>query len=459
MEIALIVLGIGVVALGGLAVWLGLRLGRVGGELAGAQGIAGDQKADHEQKISELKTEHDHEQSSLKAELAETRERAGETTGRVAQLSEQNAILTERLENAAKIQQELDKNETRLKEAFGALSAKALQDGRTEFLAQAKPVFEAAKKEQSELVKPIGEVLTATREKLEAIEKSRAESFAALHERMELVTQAGRGLREETNKLTKALSRPEIRGQYGEIQLKRVAELAGMTSYCDFTEQTSVRDSENNLLRPDMVVKLPNDRVIAVDAKTNIYAYIEAVNAESDDDREEHLDRFARHVQEQAKKLSDKRYWAQFDGSPEFVVMFVPGDNFIDAALARKPELLDYAAQNGVILASPSTLIGLLRAVAVGWRENKLAEEARGLWELGKELHERAGIAFDHAGDLGKSLRQSVDKYNKLVGSIDTRLVPTLKKFEDAGAASAKNLVEVKQVDAQPRLLENDSSN
>lgn len=443
MEIALVVLGIGVVGLGALAVWLGLRLGRVGGELAGAR-----------QSLAEQKSEQERAQADLSERLEEALARSDESSSRVAEQAQEIARLHERLENAAKISQELGKNEERLKEAFGALSAQALKEGRAEFLAQAKPVFEAAKKEQSDLVKPIGEVLTATREKLETIEKARAESFAALHERMELVTQAGRGLRDETNKLTRALSRPEVRGQYGEIQLRRVAELAGMTSYCDFTEQTSVRDSENNLLRPDMVVKLPNDRVIAVDAKTNTYAYIEAVNAESDEERDEHLDRFAKHVQEQAKKLSDKKYWSQFDGSPEFVVMFVPGDHFIDAALSRKPELIDLAAQNGVILASPSTLIGLLRAVAVGWRENRLAEEARGLWELGKELHERASVAFDHAGDLGKSLRQSVERYNRLVGSIDSRLVPTLKKFEDAGAGSAKQLSEVKQLDAQPKLIE-----
>ncbi len=446
MEILLIVLGVGVVALGGLAVWLGLRLGRVNGELSSLRASEAGQRQAAEMNIAELRNE-----------LAQSRALADNSTQRVTQQAEDLARLNERLENAAAVQQELAKNETRLKEAFGSLSAQALKDGRAEFLAQAKPVFEAARKEQSDLVKPIGEVLNATKEKLESIEKARAESFAALHERMELVTQAGRGLREETNKLTRALSRPEIRGQYGEIQLRRVAELAGMTSYCDFTEQTSVRDSEGSLLRPDMVVKLPNDRIIAVDAKTNTYAYIEAVNASDDGEREQHLERFAKHVHEQAKKLSDKKYWAQFDGSPEFVVMFVPGDHFIDAALSRRPELIDYAAQNGVILASPSTLIGLLRAVAVGWRESKLAEEAKSLWELGKELHERAAVAFDHAGKLGDSIRQSVERYNRLVGSIDSRLMPTLKKFEDAGAGSAKQLSEMKQVEAQPKLIESSS--
>lgn len=443
MVIALVVLGFGVVALGGLAVWLGLRLGRASGELASGRAGEAEQRAAGERALG-----------SAREELALARAVAESSGRRVTEQAEELARLRERLENAAAVQQELAKNEERLKEAFGAISAQALREGRAEFLAQARPVFEAARKEQSELVRPIGEVLAATRERLESIERARAESFAALHERMELVTQAGRGLREETNRLTRALSRPEVRGQYGEIQLRRVAELAGMTSYCDFSEQASVRDGEGNLQRPDMVVRLPNERVIAVDAKTNTYAYIEAVNAADDAEREGHLERFARHVMEQAKKLSDKRYWAQFDGSPEFVVMFVPGDHFIDAALSRKPELIEYAAQHGVILASPSTLIGLLRAVAVGWREEKLAAEARGLWELGKELHERAATAFEHAGKLGDSIRQSVERYNRLVGSIDTRLMPTLRKFEDAGAGSAKELMEVKQVEAQTKLLE-----
>jgi DNA recombination protein RmuC len=245
-----------------------------------------------------------------------------------------------------------------------------------------------------------------------------------------------------------------VRGQYGEIQLKRVAELAGMTSYCDFTEQASMWDEDGTLMRPDMVVSLPNGRMIAVDAKTNTHAYIEAVNADRDDEREEHLDKFARHMSDQAKKLADKKYWSGFDGSPEFVVMFVPGDHFIDAALSRRPELLDYAAQHGVILASPSTLIGLLRAVAVGWREHKLTEDAQELFQLGRELHERAAVAFEHAGKLGESIKQSVERYNRLVGSIDSRLGPTLRRFEEAGAKSAKELIEPKTVDPQPKLIE-----
>jgi DNA recombination protein RmuC len=443
MEIVLSLVSVLALGLAVVCIWLGVRLGRAVGEAAGARADAAAAAREAER---------------LRAELAGEREARDASGRRVVEQAKELALLTERLGNAELVRQELSKNEERLKEAFGALSAQALREGRAEFLAQARPVFEAARKEQSDLVKPIGEVLAATREKLESIERSRAESFAALHERMELVTQAGRGLREETNKLTRALSRPEVRGQYGEIQLRRVAELAGMTRYCDFDEQASVRDGEGNLQRPDMVVRLPNERVIAVDAKTNTYAYIEAVNAADDAEREGHLERFARHVQDQAKKLSDKRYWSRFEGSPEFVVMFVPGDHFIDAALSRRPELIEFAAEHGVILASPSTLIGLLRAVAVGWREEKLAAEARGLWELGKELHERAATAFEHAGKLGDSIRQSVERYNRLVGSIDTRLMPTLRKFEDAGAGSAKQLSELGQVEAVPRALETGAS-
>jgi len=404
-------------------------------------------------RVEELEREAVADAERFRADIAAERSRADESGQRVLELSGQLAQLRERLENAELLRRELEKNEQRLRETFATLTGEALKASREEFIAQAKPVFDAARKEQSDLVKPIGDTLTATREKLEQLDKSRTESFAKLMTHIEAVTGASDGLRAETQRLTKALSRPEIRGQYGEIQLRRVAELAGMTSYCDFSEQTSVRDGDGNMLRPDMVVRLPNDRVIAIDAKTNIYAYIEACNAATDAEREDHLKRFARHVGEQAKKLAAKRYWSQYDGSPDFVVMFVPGDHFIDAALAREPSIFEDASQQGVILASPSTLIGLLRAVAVGWREHSLTEEAKELFALGKELHERAAVAFEHAGKLGDSIRQSVERYNKMVGSIDGRLVPTLKKFEEAGAKSGRGIHELKPLDQEPRGL------
>lgn len=388
-----------------------------------------------------------------RAELAEARLREGESGARVLALSQENAALRERLDNAEKIRQELQANEQRMREAFEAIGARTVQASQ-EVLAKvigdrlaaadekARAEHEQRRAAVEAMVKPIGESLARTNAQLNQLD-----------ERVRASSESAEQLKEQTARLAKALSRPEIRGQYGEIQLRRVAELAGMTSYCDFCEQVSSRDDEGRLQRPDMVVTLPNNRVIAIDAKTNIHAYLEAVNCADDAERDAHLERFARHVVEQAKKLSDKKYWAAFEGSPEFVVMFVPGDHFIDAALSRRPDLLDRAAQDGVILASPSTLIGLLRAVAVGWREHRLAEEAHELLALGKELHDRAATAFDHAAKLGDSIRQSVERYNKLVGSIDSRLVPTLKRFESAGAGSGKALAEAQPVVVEPRAL------
>lgn len=403
-------------------------------------------------------------QAAAATEVEIARQTEADLRQKLLELNASVAQLRERAENAEVLRQQLEQNEKRLKEAFEALSNKALNTTTDQFLKWAKERQESHLKEAEAsiekrtaaveaLVKPIGQTLEATRAKLESIEKSRVESFAMLSERMEAVTLAGRGLREETSKLTKALSRPEIRGQYGEIQLRRVAELAGMTSYCDFSEQGSERNSDGDLLRPDMVVKLPNDRVIAVDAKTNTYAYLEAVNAATDDERDTHLERFARHVSDQAKKLGDKKYWSLYDGSPEFVVMFVPGDHFIDAALAKRPSLIDDAAQRNVILASPSTLIGLLRAVAVGWREHALTEQAEELLALGSQLHERAAMVFKYAQDLGGSIDQTVRRYNKLVGSMDSRLSPTLRKFEEAGAKSSRDMIEAKAIEAAPKRL------
>lgn len=388
-----------------------------------------------------------------RAELADARDRERESSGRVLKLSEDLAGLRERLESAEQVRQELVANEKRMSEAFEAIGSKTVRASQ-ETLARilndrlaaadekAKVEHEQRRLAVEAMVRPIGETLLKTTERL-----------TQLDERVKASGESADQLRDQTARLAKALSRPEIRGQYGEIQLKRVAELAGMTSYCDFCEQESSVDDNGRLLRPDMVVTLPNNRKIAVDAKTNIHAYLEAVNASDDGEREGHMERFARHVGEQAKKLGDKKYWSAFEGSPDFVVMFVPGDQFIDAALSRRPDLLDRAAQEGVILASPSTLIGLLRAVAVGWREHAVSEQARELIKLGGELHQRASVVFDHAEKLGRTLNQSVNGYNQMVGSMQGRLTPTLKKFEELGAKSGKELAELKPVDAEPRGL------
>jgi DNA recombination protein RmuC len=227
-----------------------------------------------------------------------------------------------------------------------------------------------------------------------------------------------------------------------------------MVSYCDFTEQASQRDGDGKLLRPDMVVRLPNDRMIAVDAKCNTMAYLEAVEAQTAEMREECLERFARHVAEQVTALAKKGYWADLEGSPDFVVMFVPGDQFLDAALSRRQDLLERASEQNVILASPSTLIGLLRAVAVGWREKQVTEAARELAELGRKVRDQAATAFEHAAGLGVSLTQAVNRFNKFVGSYEGRLEPALREFEKHGVQATKALPEVVPVEAVVREIE-----
>ena len=417
----------------------------------------------------------------LGAELRELERRSAELTERVQaaeraramELEAQERLYQDRLRAADERTKELHADYERrnreltgrIEETFFSLSTKALKDSSDTFLKIAQQSFNAEREKASkelgakhtaidQLIDPIRETLAKTGERLELYEARRGESFARLHQQIEGIGSANITLREETGKLVKALSKPEVRGRYGEIQLKRVAELAGMAAYCDFTEQTTTRDTDGKALRPDMIVRMPNDRVVAVDAKTNTYAYLEALGSETPEARDKHLERFARHVAEQAEKLAKKGYWAEYKGSAEFVVMFVPGDHFLDAALERRPDLLDLAAQNNVILATPSTLIGLLRAVAVGWREKSLADEADHLFKLGRELHDRAAAAFAHAKKLGETLHKAVDHYNKFTASVDSRLTPTLRKFEETGAKGKKELAPPVEVTVTPRLLE-----
>ncbi len=397
--------------------------------------------------------------AALNTRITEQRERADADRNLHAQ----------QLASVEQARREVDRKlaefDERFRQVFGSLAAEALKSSNEQFLklaterlggvmAQSQAELEKRRAAVDELVRPIAETLKRTDEKLAAIEKERTSAYAGLVQEVKQAATVNAELRAETGKLVRALSRPEVRGRYGEIQLRRVAELAGMTRYCDFSEQVSQRDSGGRLLRPDLIVKLPNNRLIAVDAKTNTDAYVQAMSATTPAQQEEHLERFARLVVEQVAALSKKGYWKELDGSPDFVVMFVPGDQFIDAALARRPDLLDLAAQQDVVLASPSTLIGLLRAVAVGWREQRLGLEAAALFELGKELHERAAVAIAHAASLGSALNQAVERYNSFAGSLESRLLPTLRKFEDSGVSSGKQLPELPTIEVRPRVID-----
>ena len=359
---------------------------------------------------------------------------------------------------------DLRADENRLRNSFRSLATETLQQSNAQFLQLAERTLAAQRTEAAadidrrrsavdQLVRPIHEVLDRTEQRLREIEKERVSAFSGLRTQISGMQATSAELRAETAKLSQAMGRPSVRGRYGELQLKRVAELAGMQEYCDFDLQAGVRDDHGRLQRPDMVVRLPSGRVLAVDAKMSLDAYLEALAADNDADREIALDRFAENMVRQVNELSRKGYWRQFRESPEFVVMFVPGDQFIDAALERRPDLVETSARRNVILASPSTLIGLLRAVHVGWREQKLSESAHELFELGHELHERVAVAMEHADKLGEVLEQTVKRYNGLVASVETRLLPTLRKFEERGVRVGDEIRVLRPIDGAVREL------
>jgi len=351
---------------------------------------------------------------------------------------------------------QLESDEARLKDSFQLLASETLRRESALFLelaerklaardTQAAAELEKRRVAVDQLVQPIGEALKRTQEELRSLEKRREGAYAGLREQVQAMVQANAQLAGQTQRLAQALSKPTVRGRYGEIQLQRVAELAGMQNYCDFALQESVRDAQGRLLKPDMVVRLPNERVIAVDAKTSLDAYLAALDSEQPEQARAQLERFAKHVVEQVQALGKKGYWAQFD-SPEFTVMFVPGDQFIDAALECRPDLIELAARSNVVLASPSTLIGLLRAVHLGWREKRFSEDAHKLQALGQELLERFGVALTHTDRLRKSLASAVEDFNSFVGSVDARVLPTLRKFEESSARPAEPLKELEPV-------------
>jgi len=473
MDVPSIVLVVVALALAGLVVGLLLERGR----LLASVGASRVQTESQAAELAEARADLDNAQRSLDAAEDEARRlevQAAQLTTQMVSLreqheSEQAAARERTIEREQLIRRQIEEakiereqSQSMLKESFAALSGQTLKNASEELMKIAAERFarqhetSAAELEKrrlavENLVKPIEQTLQSTNARLEAMEKERAGSHAGLLEQVRAMQVGNEQLRDQTGKLVRALREPQVRGRYGEWQLKRVAELAGMSGYCDFSLQSSTTDLEGNAKRPDMIVRLPNERVVVVDAKTNIKAYLDAMEAATPDECEAQLDRFARHVHEQALALSKKRYWAEYDGSPEFVVMFVPGDKFIDAALQRRPEILDEAARANVLLAGPATLIGLLRAVAVGWKEERLQKQTQELLALGKELHERASTAFGYINGLGNAINATAERFNTLVASCQTRLDPTLRKFEDAGVTSGKELPELKVVTTRAR--------
>jgi len=294
-------------------------------------------------------------------------------------------------------------------------------------------------------VAPVRESLDHFAERLRQLETSRIEWHAQLREQVESVRQGNDSLRRETASLATALRRPQVRGRWGEMHLKRTVELAGMVDHCDFELQVSVR-GDDSLLRPDMVVRLAGGKRVVVDSKVPLDAYLDATEADSDDEGLVHLQRHGRQVRTHVDQLSAKSYWSQFDSSPEFVVLFVPGEAILSAALEADPSLLEHAAAKKVVLASPTTLIALLRTVAHAWTQEQLADNAREIWTLARELHERLGTVAGHVDRLGRSLDGAVRGYNEAVSSLESRVLVSARRMSALQVSDAPL--------ASPRLVE-----
>ncbi|MBM4123639.1 MAG: DNA recombination protein RmuC [Nitrospira sp.] len=346
-------------------------------------------------------------------------------------------------------------------EAFKALSGEALKTNNEAFLNLAKTSFETlhaeakgdlSQRQQAidEMVKPLQQALTRYEAQLHLLEQSRQSAYGGLDQHLKILAESQQRLQQETGNLAKALSAPTVRGRWGEITLKRVAELAGMVAHCDFVEQEHIATDEGRL-RPDMVVQLPGSRQIVVDAKAVLSAYLEAHATQDEGQRHTLLRQHAAQVRSRMDELSAKAYWSQFPQAPEFVVLFLPGEQFLGAALEQDSSLIEDGFARQVVIATPTTLIALLRAVAYGWRQEQLSEHAQQAGRLGKDLYERMAVLAEHFGDVGQALAKSVLAYNKAVGSLETRILPAARKFKELGISSDKDLPRLEPVDSLPR--------
>lgn len=319
------------------------------------------------------------------------------------------------------------------------------------FQSEAKGDLDKKQQAFAELVKPISEALKKTEEQIREIEKERKESFGGITAQLKLMSEGQQQLQTETRNLVTALRRPEVRGRWGEMTLKRLAELAGMVDRCDFIEQVHT-DTGEGALRPDMVIRLPDNRELVVDAKTSLDSYLSAIEAGDAQARDAHLAAHARKVRERIKELAGKRYWDQFKQSPDFVILFIPGDQFLSAALDREPGLIEEALRQKVMLATPTSFVALLKAVAYGWRQVALAENAERIREHAETLHQRIATFAEHMAKIGGALENSVQHFNNAVGSLERQVLPAARRFTELGVQSKKELPELEPIETAARL-------
>jgi len=378
----------------------------------------------------------------------------------------ESALESERKTSAEKLElltKTSDHAAENLQNAFKALAADALKSNNSSFLqiaqetlkrfqTEAKGDLEAKQKAVADLVAPVRESLSKVDAQIQQMEKERMDAYGGLRQQVESLITSQKELQSETGNLVRALRTPNVRGRWGEIQLRRVVEIAGMLSYCDFAEQETIT-SESGRLRPDLVVKLPGGKRVVVDAKTPLQAFLDAFETTDEEARRACLANHARQVRDHINTLAGKKYWEQFESTPEFVVMFLPGETFFSAALEQDTGLIEHGVLNKVIPASPTTLIALLKAINYGWNQEKLARNAQAISVLGKELHERLRILAGHITSVGTNLDRAVDAYNQAVGSLESRVLVSARKFAELGASVAENIPELEPIETTSRAL------
>ena len=357
----------------------------------------------------------------------------------------------------------IDSMKKEMTDTFNALSSAALKSSSEDFLRLAseslgKVVTDTRGRlgehqaAMDGMIKPLYETLKRYEDQIKIMEEGRHKAYGSLEEQLRSMASTQENLQKETSNLVTALRKPQVRGRWGEMQLRRVAELSGMSIHCDFTEQQSV-DTDKGKIRPDMIVHLPMDREIVVDSKVSLEAYLDTVNAATEEEKKSRMEKHAQQVRTHMNKLASKDYWSQFKQSPEFVVLFIPGESFLGAAVEVDSSLIEDGIEKRVIIATPTTFIALLRAIAYGWRQEQVTKNAQEISDLGRQLYERMVTLVQHFENVGKSLEKAIGSYNRAVGSMESRVLPSVRKFKELGVTGSEEIPVLEKVDQMPRNL------